>query len=395
VANPIGLALTKVGTLSTGTLSIDGASVDLSAGTRSLLSLAAGRLLDEGAVLQARALTGATATVTGDPRAAAQRLAELAATGLVIHARDLPDAVRAHLAPELADGLARTLPSISDSIDDRLAWRVRSTATRRAALQGHAAPIVLAESAGGDAWPEVSVLLVTNRVAMVADALRAVGRQRYSRLEVILGLHGASAEDLPADAHAVLAALNVPVTIVELDEAANLGQALTQCTRAANGTLLVKMDDDDHYGPDHVGDLVLARMFTGAELVGKAPEITELQASQRLLQRSFPAEEAWGEYIIGATMLVARGPLLDVGGWRPTPWAVDKALLDRFSSGGRNVYRTHNLGWAYVRRGDGHTWARDDEHFVSQAKHVWTGDTATSVLDLVVNGDAPSRRVDS
>jgi hypothetical protein len=254
-------------------------------------------------------------------------------------------------------------------------------------LQGHAAPIVLADSAGQDAWPEVSVLLVTNRVAMVADALRSVARQRYRRLEVVLGLHGAAMADLPDDAREVLASLGVPVTTVELAASDNLGQALARCTRAASGTLLVKMDDDDHYGPEHVGDLVLARMFTGAELVGKAPEITELQASARLLQRSFPAEEMWGEYIIGATMLVARGPLLEVGGWRPTPWAVDKALLDRFSSSGRNVYRTHNLGWAYVRRGDGHTWARDDEHFVSQAKHVWIGDAATSVLDRVVNGD--------
>jgi hypothetical protein len=29
------------------------------------------------------------------------------------------------------------------------------------------------------------------------------------------------------------------------------------------------MDDDDFYGPEHVWDLVVARLYSGAEIVGK------------------------------------------------------------------------------------------------------------------------------
>lgn len=384
VAHPIGWSLAKTAAPTAGSLRIDGGSLELSADAGPLVTLPARQLLDESAVARSRGITGATARVAGDSRSAAQRLAEMAATGLVIHAPDLPASVIDHLEPALALELAQALPSVSHSADDRLSWRIRSVAMRRAAMTGHGAPFVLAESGGRDARPEVSVLLVTNRVAMVAPSLRALARQQYPRLEIVLGLHGHTVDDLPADAVQALDDLAVPVTTLALDGGLNLGQALAQCTTVAQGTLLVKWDDDDHYGPAHIGDLVLARIFTGADLIGKAPEFTELQASQRLLQRSFPSEEAWGDYIIGATMLMARGPLLAVGGWRPTPWAVDKALLDRFTSSGGTVYRTHNLGWAYVRRGEGHTWARDDDHFVSQAKHIWEGDAAATMRDLVV-----------
>ena len=38
-----------------------------------------------------------------------------------------------------------------------------------------------------------------------------------------------------------------------------------------------KVDDDDRYGPEHIWDLVLARQFSGATVVGKGAEFVYLE----------------------------------------------------------------------------------------------------------------------
>ena len=86
-------------------------------------------------------------------------------------------------------------------------------------------------------------------------------------------------------------------------------------------------------------------------------------------------------------MVMNKAALVQAGGWRPSPWAVDKALIDRFTSAGIGVYRASQLGWVYVRHNQGHTWVRDESHFRGQAERVWTGEEAIRIRDTVIRGD--------
>ena len=62
-----------------------------------------------------------------------------------------------------------------------------------------------------------------------------------------------------------------------------------------------------------------------------------------------------------------------VGGWRPVPKSVDRALLDRVLGAGGLVYRTHGLGYVYVRHGAGHTATVSDEHFLTKTAAQYPG----------------------
>ena len=55
----------------------------------------------------------------------------------------------------------------------------------------------------------------------------------------------------------------------------DIGLLGAEATRVAQGTLLTKVDDDDLYGPEHVWDLVLARCYSGAAVVGKGAEFDD------------------------------------------------------------------------------------------------------------------------
>jgi hypothetical protein len=249
--------------------------------------------------------------------------------------------------------------------EDDLEWQVRSVHDRRHALRQYGPTPTF------DAWPTVSIVVVTHRSDFLDHLFAQLRGLSYPRLEVIFGLHGNGVDAVRA---AELAAdLQFPVTFVDVDAAATLGEALQRCSDRAEGALITKMDDDDYYGAEHIWDLVLARQYSGAEIVGKTLDWIHLVSSDVTVFRpTYPAEK-YADFVAGGTMLISRADLGEVGGWRPVPKSVDRALLDRVLADGGLVYRTHGLGYIYVRRSSGHTAAVKDEHFLKKVAHTYDG----------------------
>jgi hypothetical protein len=305
------------------------------------------------------------------PLAVAAAVAQLAMTGVPLHAPDLGDDVAASLAPDLVPLLRAPLPGLGA---DPMAWELFGIAQRRAALRHHASafawPRALASaypSLGSP--PTVSALLVTRRPHLVMAAVAAMAAQSYPALEVVVGLHGC---DLPADARARLAAQPMPVRVREIPAERSLGEALAEVTRLAEGGLVSKVDDDDRYGPEHIWDLVLARHYSGATVVGKGAEFVYLEARD-LTVRRYMGSELYNTVVAGGTILLGKGDLESVGGWRPLPRSVDRGLLDRVLQDGGLVYRTHGFGFVYTRHGDGHTWDPGLDYFLHDPRQAWRG----------------------
>ncbi|MHB1211086.1 MAG: glycosyltransferase family 2 protein [Candidatus Nanopelagicales bacterium] len=291
---------------------------------------------------QARELRGVRGVVVD--AALPHRLAtQLAACGLVVsHDRGL-------LPPE----------------EDGLGWQAASVRARRAALRDHS------PAAGMRTWPSVSVVIVTNRPDHLDHMLAMLSGLRYPDLEVVIGSHG----DRMSAARIWERATNVPhrVTVLPIDSGKTLGQALQMCSDRAEGDLLTKMDDDDIYAPEHVWDLVIAREYSGAQVVGKALDWVYLQAQDTTVFRPAYGAERYADFVAGGTILISCADLMAVGGWRPVPKSVDRALLDRVIADGGLVYRTHGLGYVYVRHQAGHTASVSDDHFLTKVVDKFDG----------------------
>ncbi|MFY1697002.1 MULTISPECIES: glycosyltransferase [unclassified Solwaraspora] len=321
------------------------------------------------------------------PAQTAGLLVQIAATGVLLHAPVLPPAVADLLDPDLR-ALVSTPPPTPDHDDPAgtaLAVEARSVRQRRAALRGHAAGLRLPALATGGLPvlgqpPSVSAILVTRRAELVPVALAAIAAQTYPELEIVLGLHGI---DLPEPARRMLSDCGRPFEVVRLPASADFGAALGAVTRRARGTLVTKFDDDDSYGVEHVWDLVLARHYSGAVLVGKGAELVHLEREGVTLRRSSGVPEAYGDVVAGGTMLLAKGDLEAVGGWRPVPRSVDLGLIERLRAAGASVYRTHPLGYLYHRRPTGHTWDPGEAYFVDSAYARWPGVPPDAMADPV------------
>ena len=157
------------------------------------------------------------------------------------------------------------------------------------------------------------------------------------------------------------------VVVRPQDEAVLFGDVLADAVAAADGDLVLKMDDDDWYGPDFVTDLLLARAYSGAEMVGTPAEM------HYLVERTSPSVAATRpsctrHFVAGGTMLVERGLLREVGSFRSVRQLRRRAADRGVQRAGAATYRTHGLGYLLRRNASGHTWQVDDDYLLDPAR---------------------------
>jgi len=288
----------------------------------------------------------------------AGQVVRLAMQGAPLSARSVP--------PRLADEIgAAVTAAITARVDlrKRLAREEHSIVLRRAAI----------DAFGRTPTPSVSVVMATRRPEMLQHAVAQVARQRgVPDLELVLAPHGFT-PDVPAG--------DLPVRVVPAGADVVFGDVLNLAVAAATGDVVLKMDDDDWYAPDFVADLLRARAYSGARLVGAPDDLYYLEDRGVSLRLGHPGEVYKG-FVAGGTMLIDRSALLAVGGFASVPRHVDKALTTAVREAGGAVYRIHGLGYMLRRTASGHTWDADLDDLVSRAVQTARGFRPGRLMEL-------------
>lgn len=304
----------------------------------------------------------------GDRATAAVRVLELLVHGLlpVVPEEALQGLA---LAASVTAGLRATLQQPATP------WSAErdSVRLRRAVLQEHTAVGARARTRA------VTVALVTRRPAFLAHAVDQVLQQTHPRLELIVVGHGIDPARSIGQRHRSSA---VALRTAELSPDRTLGDGLQLASEMASGELVLKMDDDDWYGPHLISDLVMALEVSGAELVGSAMDFVYLDSLGLTIRRG-AASERFGSHVSGATLLLRRDDLTALGGWPRVPRAVDSRLLDAVRVAGGAHYAMHGFGYLVNRHLDGNTFTADDAWFLSGCAAQWSG------LDLGAADVAP------
>ncbi|MHA7219793.1 glycosyltransferase family 2 protein [Arthrobacter sp. MDT1-48-3] len=307
----------------------------------------------------------------------AWRLAQLSVAGVPLLASNLSIGVQVGLGDTLVE-----LMEAFDPADAQVQRESKSINLRRAAIErfgpvqrwnGILRELHLAEVSE----PTVSILLATRRLDKLASALAQIAQQSWDRIEVVLVLHGISAET-PSVQQAIKT-FSGPLTVVVVAAQTVFGAALAEGTKAASGEYLTKMDDDDWYGQHHVRDLVRAMQYSGAQLVGSQVEFVYLE-SLDITTRRPPMGERYSDHVAGGTMLLRLDDLRRLGGWRPVHRAVDRCLLQAVQADGGLIYRSHGQNYLMHRHAadaphGGHTWNPQDSTFMQSVVEQWDGFT--------------------
>jgi hypothetical protein len=299
----------------------------------------------------------------------ARAIAGLAMAGVPLVA----SAVDPEVAALLGDRVVAALTAPVD-LDDPEAREEHSVVLRRAALSEFS--VAAWRRRLGDLTgvrvshqPSVSVVMATRRPDLLEHAVGQVARQRgVERLELVLAPHG-----FEPDAGRVRELAGaLPVQVVPQPAEAFFGDVLNAAARAAGGDVVLKMDDDDWYAPDVALDLVLARSYSGAELVGMPDDRYYLEPLDLTVRLGAPSEVYRG-FVAGGTMMVERGLLREVGGFRRVRRHVDAQLIHAVRVAGGETYRAHGLGYVLRRSQTGHTWQADLADLQKRAVRSWPG----------------------
>ncbi|MEU3140647.1 glycosyltransferase family 2 protein [Nocardiopsis alba] len=295
--------------------------------------------------------------------------------------------------PSWASCLGEPLRALMSSVclkdmRDPLRREEHSVRLRRAALRAHGARARwrrLGEITGVDlpAEPTVSVVLCTRRPHMVPFALGQVARQRGVDVELVLGMHGFDL-DAPGVGEAVAdhRERGGRVIAYEADPALPLGSILNRAVLRAGGDLVAKMDDDDWYGPDHLADLVLARSYSGADVVGNAAEFVYLEELDMTVRLPLGESERASRRLGGGTLMMDRRVWEETGGFRPIPTSEDTQFLAGVELMGGRLYRTHGCNYVLRRRSGGHTWKVGSGYFLKgTVRAQWPGWRPSALLE--------------
>jgi hypothetical protein len=304
---------------------------------------------------QLQSLRAVVLPVGADPARRAAWLTELAARRIPA-ILDAPDELTGRVPPAMLATAAGVTPA---SVADPDARERVGVAMRRALVADR-----LAEA------PTVSVLLATNRPERIAAALARITAQTLPDVQTVVAVH---APVTSGERARLEATTDRPVTLLDAADADTLGEVLARATEAADGVLVAKMDDDDHYAPEHLADLADALGYSDATLVGKGAEFVHLAEIDTTIRRFVTGVETANRNLAGGTLLLARDALVAAGGWRHEPRAVDQLLLDDVLAAGGTIHRTHGLGFVLERHGVGHTWDAPVDYFLQQAVRQWPG----------------------
>ncbi|GIH29283.1 hypothetical protein Aph01nite_75930 [Acrocarpospora phusangensis] len=311
------------------------------------------------------------------PLAAVRVIASLAAAGVPMVTGPIP-VWAAALGPELG----RLLAGVTDAdLADDLRREEVSILARRLALRAHGVHGRYAQlGAPAAQTPSTSILLATRRPEMVGFALAQAARQRGVATEVVLALHGFS-RDEPGVAEAV-AAFEGPLQVFPAEPGMIFGDVLNRAAARAAGTHLLKMDDDDWYGPDFLADLLLAHAYSGAEVTGTSPEFVYLSSIDVTVHHEQVTEQV-SNFIAGGTILTTRAAFDAVGGFRPLRRSVDTQFQHAVQAAGGQIYRAHGLGYI-LRRGPAaeHTWREPIGTFLRRNKRQWRGFRPNALMEL-------------
>ncbi|WP_214106479.1 glycosyl transferase family 2 [Acrocarpospora catenulata] len=311
------------------------------------------------------------------PLAAVRVIASLAAAGVPLVTGPIPTWAGA-LGPEL---IALLAPVTAEELADDLRREEFSVRLRRAALRTHGVHGRWAQLgvARGRA-PATSILLATRRPEMVGFALGQAARQRGVVTEVVLALHGVS-PDHPSVAGPI-AAYQGELQVYDAPAGMLFGEVLNEAADRAGGGFLLKMDDDDWYGPDFLADLLLAHTYSGAEVTGTSPEFVYLSSIDVTVHHEQVTEQV-SNFVAGGTILTTRAAFDAVGGFRPLRRSVDTQFLQAVQAAGGQLYRAHGLGYI-LRRGPAaeHTWREPIGTFLRRNKRQWRGFRPNALMEL-------------
>lgn len=332
-------------------------------------------------------------SVVESPSMCARRIFEISASGTPVVST--PSAAISRFFPENEVPTVETRQQAADTVRalvrsrelrDRTVHRAqrriwsehtythRAESVLRAAGVGTQGPGVFDDSGGGELGhlrlPTVSALAVTNRPGQLEHVISQVSRQEAVQRQMVLVTHGF---DVTEEARRLAKEYGVEDLVVAVAPAEwSLGRCLNRGVEKADGEVLSKMDDDDLYGPHYLQDLLHARAFSGADVVGKHAHYMYLRGTDATLLRFPWMEHRYTDRVMGPTITAGRD-VFRQHTFDDISRGEDSGFLQSVVDAGGRIYSADRFQFTQWRGSATHAWVMDDRQILATADVAYYG----------------------
>lgn len=209
---------------------------------------------------------------------------------------------------------------------------------------------------------KISAIVSTMRPKNVIDVIDQFSSQAYENKELILLLHGEGFDETKIKRH--MEKTGVDYKLLARGKNTIFGENLNDAVDAASGDFVTKMDDDDYYAENHFSDLLAARRYSRADIVGKWSNWVYLKNKNLTTTWVIEKQESYCHHLPGATFLLERSLLQKVK-FGIVQNGIDSELYRRIEARGGTLYSTHRYNFARIRHG-AHTYNTSDEKFLAR-----------------------------
>ncbi|THJ64991.1 glycosyltransferase [Arthrobacter echini] len=257
----------------------------------------------------------------------------------------------------------------------RLIWSAHTYTHRAASI----AAAVLPGSAAPPPRPVISVLAASYRPHQLQHVIDGVAGQQGVDVQLVYLAHGFDIDARSFRDQCREAGLADAVLLLE-PEGTSLGECLNALVHAADGDLATKWDDDDVYAPQYLGDLTHARMYSGAEIVGKRAHYMHLAGPDATILRNAQLEHRFVSAVAGPTIFAATQTFRDLP-FHPLRTGEDTRFLADAIDAGARIYSADRFNYCQLRRRDvaSHTWSITSDQLMASSKIQFFGPPADHV----------------
>ncbi|WP_336763220.1 glycosyltransferase [Paenibacillus sp. USHLN196] len=214
----------------------------------------------------------------------------------------------------------------------------------------------------------VSIIVCTKRRQCMGNLFRNYNRQNYRSKELIIILNN---NNLRVNEYMKEAKKYRNVRIVSQPEHVSLGYCLNYGASLSKYNLIAKLDDDDYYAPRYLTDSVHTLLKTNADIVGKRAHYMYLSSKKLLLLRYPNKANQSVPLIQGATLLVKRHVVTEVG-FRDKNRGECVTFCSDSLAKGYKIYAGSPSNFLAIRRRNSadHTWIVSDKDLLTRNVRV-------------------------
>jgi len=225
-----------------------------------------------------------------------------------------------------------------------------------------------------DLEPLISVITVSNRPENIDNILKNYNQQNYNNKELCLILN--SNEYILSDIEKKVCDLE-NVFVFQIDEIATLADCLNFARKNINGKYFAKFDDDDIYFENYLTDVIVAFLYSKADIIGKYSFFTYLEKTNVIAVRFNGIEYMYTKHVCGASIAADVEKTSNIPFW-PVVQGTDTMFLRESYHSGLKIYSNHKFNYLHIRPDNSknqhaHTWKMEDEEYLKKCKIICRG----------------------